>query len=132
NFYGIGEIEPIEHLQHELNTIRNMRMDNINLIINRMWTVKNSADISPEELISRPGGVIHVQNHDDIQPIKLDNVAAESYKEDELIRRDIDLATGVNDYVRGTNPDRRETATTASVLSTASNERIKLKATLLE
>lgn len=132
NFYGIGEIEPIEHLQHELNTIRNMRMDNINLIINRMWTVKNSADISPEELISRPGGVIHVQNHDDIQPIKLDNVAAESYKEDELIRRDIDLATGVNDYVRGTNPDRRETATTATVLSTASNERIKLKATLLE
>ena len=54
NFYGIGEIEPIEHLQHELNTIRNMRMDNINLIINRMWTVKNSADISSENYFTLP------------------------------------------------------------------------------
>ena len=35
-FYGKGVVEPIEHLQLELNDIRNQRMDNVNLILNRM------------------------------------------------------------------------------------------------
>lgn len=132
NFYGIGEIEPIEDLQHSLNTIRNMRLDNINLIINRMFTIKRYANIDPEQLVMRPGGFIEVDDHDDIQPIELKNVTSDSYKEDNLIRQDLDIVSGVNDYVRGTNPDRRETATTSSVLSQASNERIKLKSTLIE
>lgn len=132
NFYGIGEIEPIEDLQASLNTIRNMRMDNINLIINRMFTILRHANIDEEQLIARPGGFIEVDDHDDIQPLKLDNVTSASYNEDELIRNDMDITSGVNDYVRGTNPDRRETATTSSVLSQASNERIRLKSTIME
>ena len=132
NFYGIGEIEPIEDLQASLNTIRNMRMDNINLIINRMFTVLRHADIDPEQLIARPGGFIDVNDHDDLKPLELKNVTADSYREDDLIRNDMDITSGVNDYVRGTNPDRRETATTSSVLSQASNERIKLKSTIME
>ena len=37
NYMVLGEIEPIEYLQYELNDTRNQRMDNVNLIINRMW-----------------------------------------------------------------------------------------------
>ena len=33
-FYGIGEIEPIVHLQHELNTTRNQRIDNSSFALN--------------------------------------------------------------------------------------------------
>lgn len=132
NFWGIGEIEPIKDLQHALNTVRNMRLDNVNLIINRMFTIRRYANIDPQQLVMKPGGFIEVEEHDDIRPIELKNVTTDSYKEDDLIRQDIDITSGVNDYVRGTNPDRRETATTSSVLSQSANERIKLKATLIE
>lgn len=131
-FYGIGEIEPIEYLQYELNSIRNQRMDNINLIINRMWKVLRGADIDPKQLRSRAGGIIEVDDMEDIQALEMENVSASSYQEDEIIRRDMDNATGVNNYARGENTDRRETATTASILSQNANERFKLKVTLME
>ena len=38
-FYGIGEIEPVVSLQNELNDIRNQRMDNVKINLNRMWKI---------------------------------------------------------------------------------------------
>ena len=131
-FYGIGEIEPCEHLQYELNSVRNQRMDNVNLIINKMWKVLRGSDIDINQLVSRANGVIEVDDMEDIEPLEFDNIAADSYNEDEIIRRDMDNATGTYDYARGETTDRRETATTASLLTTAANERFKLKITLME
>lgn len=131
-YYGIGEIEPIEYLQYELNDTRNQRMDNVNLVLNRMWKVLRGADIVPEQLISRPGGFIEVDDMGDIEEIKFTDVTSSSYKEEEEIKRDIDRTVGVFDYARGETTDRRETATTASILSNAANERFKLKVQLME
>jgi len=131
-FYGIGEIEPIEYLQLELNDTRNQRMDNVNLVLNRMWKVLRSADIDPAQLVSRPGGFVEVDDMNDIEPLEFIDVTSSSYKEEEEIKRDIDRTTGVYDYARGETTDRRETATTASILSSAANERFKLKIQLME
>lgn len=132
-FYGIGEIEPIEDLQYELNSLRNQRMDNINLIINRMWKVVRGADIDLKQLVSRPGGIIEVDDMDDIQELEIQDTTRASIENViELVRRDMDNADGVYDYARGETTDRRETATTASILSQAANERFKLKVTLME
>jgi hypothetical protein len=131
-YYGIGEIEPIEYLQYELNDTRNQRMDNVNLVLNRMWKVLRGSDIIPEQLISRPGGFIEVDDMGDIEEIKFTDVTSSSYKEEEEIKRDIDRTVGVFDYARGETTDRRETATTASILSNAANERFKLKVQLME
>lgn len=131
-YYGIGEIEPIEYLQYELNDTRNQRMDNVNLVLNRMWKVLRGADIVPEQLISRPGGFIEVDDMGDIEEVKFTDVTSSSYKEEEEIKRDIDRTVGVFDYARGETTDRRETATTASILSNAANERFKLKVQLME
>lgn len=131
-YYGIGEIEPIEYLQYELNDTRNQRMDNVNLVLNRMWKVLRGADIVPDQLISRPGGFIEVDDMGDIEEVKFTDVTSSSYKEEEEIKRDIDRTVGVFDYARGETTDRRETATTASILSNAANERFKLKVQLME
>jgi hypothetical protein len=131
-YYGIGEIEPIEYLQYELNDTRNQRMDNVNLVLNRMWKVLRGSDIIPEQLISRPGGFIEVDDMGDIEEVKFTDVTSSSYKEEEEIKRDIDRTVGVFDYARGETTDRRETATTASILSNAANERFKLKVQLME
>lgn len=130
--YGIGEIEPIEYLQYELNDTRNQRMDNVNLIINRMWKVLRSSEINPEQLVSRPGGVIAVDDMDEIEPLTVEDVTASAYAEEVEIKRDIDRTMGVYNYARGETTDRRETATTASILSNAANERFEMKVRLME
>lgn len=132
-FYGIGEIEPIEDLQYELNSLRNQRMDNINILINRMWKVIRGADIDAKQLVSRPGGIIEVDDMDDVQEIQMTDTSGNAIENViEMVRRDMDNADGVYDYARGETTDRRETATTASLLSQAANERFNLKVKLIE
>jgi len=132
-FYGIGEIEPIEDLQYELNSLRNQRMDNINILINRMWKVIRGADIDVRQLVSRPGGIIEVDDMNDVQELQMTDLSGNAIENViEMVRRDMDNANGVYDYARGETTDRRETATTASILSQAANERFNLKVKLIE
>ena len=131
-FYGIGEIEPIEHLQHEFNTLRNQRIDNLNLIINRMWKVLRGADIDAKQLVSRAGGIIELDDMTDIEELVMKDVTNSAYIEADTVKRDMDNANGVFDYARGETTDRRETATTAAILSTAASERFQLKVSLIE
>lgn len=131
-FYGIGEIEPVEYLQHELNTMRNQRVDNVNIIINKMYSILRGANIDPEQLITRPGGFVEVDTHDDIQEIEFKDVTQNAYQEDSMVKADIDNTSGVFDYTKGASGTRRETATTATILSESSNERFRLKVQMFE
>ena len=131
-FYGIGEVEVIESLQEELNTTRSQRLDNVTMVINNMWKVVRNSNIDPNQLISRPNGIVEVEDPNDLTPLTVPDVTEAGYKEEQIIKDDIDRTTGVNDYTRGGNPARRETATTASLLSESANERFKLKIRLLE
>lgn len=129
-FYGIGEIEPIVHLQHELNTTRNQRVDNVSFALNRMWKKIRGANISPDQLVSRPNGVIEVDDMGDLTEVQFTPVTV-GYEEEQVIKNDIDRTTGVFDSARGSNPVRRETATTMSILSNASSERFQIKVMLM-
>ena len=119
-------------MQYELNSLRNARMDNVNLLINRMWKVLRGADIDLKQLRSRAGGIIEVDDMNDIEELTFTDIASSSYMEDSRIREDMDRAVGVFDYTRGETTDRRETATTASILSQSADERFKLKVRLME
>lgn len=130
--YGIGECEAAESLQLELNATRNQRIDNISLVINRMWKVLRGSNIDPEQLVATPGGIIEVDSMDELEELKMTDVSQSAYREEEVIKRDIDSTLGVYDYAKGASPTRRETATTSTILAEASNERFKLKIMLLE
>jgi hypothetical protein len=125
-FYGGGAIEPIESLQLELNTTRNQRIDNVSLIINNMWKVRNGSSIDESELVSRPNGIINVDEMDDIEELKIADVTASAYNEETIIKHDIDNTLGIYDSVKGSSPARRETATTSTLLANAGSERFKL------
>ena len=92
--YGMSAVQVIEHLQHELNTQRNQRLDNVSLILNRMWKVRRSADIQEQELVSRPHGIIHVDNPDDVTEFVMQNVASSSYQDEMLTKTDMENAIG--------------------------------------
>ena len=110
-FYGFSAVELVEHLQHELNTTRNQRIDNVSFVLNRMWKVRRNADVDENELVSRPHGVIYVDNPDDVVEMAMNDVTSSSYREEDIIKQDMDNTLGAPAVVRGVEPERRQTAT---------------------
>jgi hypothetical protein len=92
-WYGIGLIEPVMSLINQLTTVRRQRLDNITLILNRMWKVSSTADIDPTKLIATPNGVILVDNMDDIMPLDIQDVTSSSFQDCNQILNDIFSAT---------------------------------------
>lgn len=124
-FYGIGIVEMCTQLQMELNTTRNQRIDNVSYALNRMYTILRTANIDPTQLKSRPNGFIEVDDHNDLQEIPVHEVKDSGFAEETIIKNDMDVTSGVYNYTRGEPADRRETATTASILSQAGNDRFE-------
>jgi hypothetical protein len=116
-FYGIGVIEPIEGLQMELNTKRNQRLDNVNMVINRMWLLQRGAMDDLRQLYSRPGGVIVVNDINGLQPLPSPDVTSSSYNEEEKIKSDIQNTSGISDYIRGMISSDKQTATEVRIKS---------------
>ncbi len=130
--FGIGIPEISESLQDELNAVRNQRMDNVNLIINRMFVANKYADIDFDNMISYPGNIILTNDVNAIVPLNTPDVTKSAYNEEEIIKLDIDNATGEFAYNRGAPPERRETATGIVRLQQASNIRFDTVVKMLE
>lgn len=134
-FYGMSACQLLEHLQAELNTVRNQRVDNVSFILNRMWLIRNGADIDESELISRPGGLIHVDNlEQDVKELdtKL-TVGPDSYKEEEILKADMENAIGVPAVVRGASEAAGDqTATEVVTKSSSAGIRFDAKVMLFE
>lgn len=124
-FYGIGIVEMCSNLQVELNTTRNQRIDNVSFALNRMYTILRTANIDVAQLKSRPNGFIEVDDHDDLREMPVYEVKDSGFTEETIIKNDMDVTSGVYNYTRGEPADRRETATTASILSQAGNDRFE-------
>jgi hypothetical protein len=133
-FLGIGELEPIETLQYELNDRRNQRMDNVTLTLNRMWKIKNGANVDENELVSDAGGVVHTDDMNGVDILAMPDVTASSYQEETLIKGDIQQTTGVSDFTRGVGSDAlaNDTATGISLIQEAGNARFRQKIRNLE
>ncbi len=130
--FGIGIPEIAESLQEELNTVRNQRMDNVNLIINRMFIANKYADIDFDSLVSYPGNVILTNDINSIKPLDTRDVTKSAYLEEDIIKRDIDTGVGEYSYSRGEPPERRETATGIVRLQQASSARFDTVVKMLE
>ena len=135
SFWGIGEVEQLSSLQYELNDVRNQRMDNVTLILNRMWKVDKNADVDEQDLISQAGQIIHTGRMDGIEPLITPDVTTSAYNEETLIKADIQLVSGVTDYTQGQGNKSmagggglaNNTATGIMLLQEAGNQRFKYK-----
>lgn len=91
---GMGALRPIHDLHKAYNLVRNQRFDNVNLVINRMWKMKQGAGIDPRKLNSKPGNVIALKDMDAIEPLTTPDVTNSSYKEAQELDIDMQTATG--------------------------------------
>jgi len=130
-FYGIGEIEQIESLQYELNDWRNHRMDSKTLTLNPMWWVPPGADL--DDFVAEPGALF--SGPEPPKPINVRTDKLSDYREEEIIKGDIQTTTGVSDYSRGVESApgiSNETATGISLIQEAANMRFRMKVMLIE
>src|SRR5690606_4455208 len=63
-FYGMSAVQIILHVREEANTIRNQRIDDVSVVLNRMWKVRRSAGICEDELARTAGGLIPLGDAD--------------------------------------------------------------------
>jgi hypothetical protein len=132
--YGIGEVEPVEGLQNEMNTLRNMRMDFNTLTLNPVWQVRAGAVTDLDQIRFTPGHKIVVQgNEAAVRPIDMPHAPQTSYKEEESIKMDLQTITGVSDYSKGNESGSlNDTATGISLIQEAANQRFNAKLQNLE
>lgn len=131
--YGVGEIEPTETLQIGLSKIKNQRLDNVDLVMNRMWKVERTAGVNPRDLKSYPGNIIEMDDLDGLQAVATPDVTSSSYQEEDRYLRDFQLATGtISAAGGGGRDDFVNTATGQKIRSKEQSSRFGLKIENLE
>lgn len=91
--FGIGLVEPVIPLVHELTTIRNQNIDMNTLILNRMWKVSSLADVDLDTLVARPNGFIMTDQMDGIEALPQPEIPYSPRELSALIMSDIENAT---------------------------------------
>jgi hypothetical protein len=134
-FYGTGDLEYCESLLYEQRDNRNALMDNLNRTVHQMWKIKKNSDIDESELTWRPSGGIHVRDMEDLEPVETPRVDAAHFKVQEDIRRDLESATGVNDFVMGqyrSSTGFNDTATGISLIQQTALMRLGQKGNVVQ
>lgn len=132
-FYGISLVEIIEHLQAELNTTRNQRIDATSQTINRMWIVLKGMGLEPADLVSRPNGIIWVDSMEEVpKEVEFKPPDPAAYQEESIIKADIQEATSTYNEARGAPSDTKRTATENAIRERSTNIRFETKLRIFE
>lgn len=139
-FWGTGEIEHLEGIQDSVNAIWNQRIDNVRLILNKMFYVRDDAVEDKRDLRTRPGGLVRVSGDnfgsidEAIRPVDFGDVTTSSYEEVNALMDLGKTITGANDYSSGQDPAdaTNQTATGAAILTEQGNIRFQMKVQLAE
>lgn len=128
-FYGKGEVEPVEKLLHALNTTQNQRITNVNRVLNPMWKAKESVDDS--ELQFTDNGIIHVNDMQDAELQQMPDITSKAYQEQQSLIEQMQRALGITDLVQGLNTPA-STKAEVEIKTSQANERFAHKIKLFE
>lgn len=129
---GIGEVDPIEDLCDEMDTLRRQRRDNATLVLQRVGFY--SQGLFDEDDIKWGPGQMNAVPGDPSQAVyfpQIGDIPGSSYRESAEIAQDIDMTSGLGDAIRGIDSSGNTTATTSQITQAAANARIDNKAFLL-
>ena len=114
--YAMGAIQPSAGLLHELNIVSNHRLDNLELSIDQMWTVRADGLLQPNEVYTEPGKVFLVADHTDIQPIAGNTADYPiTYQESGVLESFIDKNFGTGPLVGSGQPRGGERVTAEEI-----------------
>lgn len=129
-FYGASELFAIKGSIKEATALRNARLDQINLAVNRQWIVDRAAGINARALYSRPNGIIWANDIRGITPLPPPEVPASAFREVQELGSEIQTtaASSSGPSLQEAGKVFGRSATGASMVSNISNSRSGLKA----
>ena len=132
-FYGIPELIAIRGLIKEATALRNARLDQTNLAVNRQWIVDRAAGIKAKNLYTRPGGIVFTNDMNGIREMPPPEVPASSYREIQEINTEIQATTGMPNSPGLSDAGRvfGRSATGASLVQSFAGARVGMKARLM-
>jgi hypothetical protein len=129
-FYGKGESELLDSIQEELNTYRRQLMDRAHLDIDKMVFVSRNENLDERDLISRPHGMVPVEDPNSIKFAEYGDVPRSVEMLQGQLQMDAVKVTGIEDRNQGLPTP--STATEAAILKESTLKRVKMKLRLLE
>lgn len=100
-YYGIGDVESIEQLSEEINYIRNIRLDNMDLTSNPMFLIERSAQVDQRELRAQPGKGIYTNDIQGVKQLEIKDTSESAIREEQFLRQEIQEVSGIIDMMKG-------------------------------
>jgi len=135
--YGKGVCELLEGIQDEINELTNQRIDNVTMIMNKMFVVIQKALVDPKGLVSQPGGGIKLKSTEDVRKafswVDTPDVSRSAYAETQEKERKAQEVTASNRMTTGTaGADQNKTLGGMQLLLNSAYERFTLYAYMIE
>ena len=137
-FYPIGELEAIEPLQRELNETRTQMMNHRKRYARKYLYRETNFDSNGRSALESDDDNVMVPVQGDnplgdvVAPFPALINPPEFYNQSSLIRQDIELVSGVTEFMRGGVSEIRRTATEAALIQDAQNARTADKLAVIE
>ncbi len=129
-WFGRGVCEINKAFQKYINKSTNQRLDNLDLALNVMWLVSTGAVTDERELVSRAGGIVHVNGNPQtsVIPLRPNDVSIDSLREYKVIKDESEQSVGVPSYAMGVPSSRlNDTATGISAIIQQAMDRFATK-----
>jgi len=132
-FYGVSELFAVRGLIKEATALRNARLDQVSLAVNRMYVVDRAGGVTANSLYARPNGIIWANDVNAVRELNPPEVPASSYREIQEISSEIQAVVGSSAGPGLTEAGRvfGRSATGASMVSNIAGSRIAAKARMM-
>ena len=131
-FWGMGEIEQIMKPQKNADDLTNQVLDNAKLTANCQWVKDKNCGIAHGTLTNRPGLIITKNPGTEVRREQPPSIPAYVQQTIEMLKRDIEIVSGVFDITRGERPNSITSGVAIQQLTQSAQSRIKLKMKYLE
>lgn len=97
--YGRGIGQNTIGLSKSYYDVFNNMVDNIKILINKMYRVSPGVNLNPRDLVSRPGGFVKA-NREDIEPFEQADITSSTFELLTLLSDEHKRASGANDLIQ--------------------------------
>jgi len=134
-FYGDGDILPISSIIKEMTALRNARLDQVKMSLNKMFKVQRDAGVNLKSLVYQPHGIVLTNDINGIQPLEHGDIPQSSYRDSNQLDFELQSAAGIFNPSQQTGNIGRafsRTATGVGFLQDVVGGRIELKSKMLD
>lgn len=133
---GVSTIDALAGLPDKLNALSNARLDNISILLNKVFFVnRNDQQLDFKNIRSVPGNIILCGDVDkSVKEMNMSDLTQSAEYEIRTTKQDMQFVSGVSDYIVGTKSSANlaDTATGVSTIVREANAKFALKLSAFE